>query len=271
VTVVDDDGKTWGLEAVSKISRTLCLLLSLYRLRLLLTTFQVEARGGETVAFKSPSLQEAIGMKYMFESMYGQPFELRNLHDLQTLARLADFYGALPVVSNALDGTLLRSPNLVVEIPNASLEFLTVSRTLRNKILYKESMIQVASQWKGQHNKLTDQPELRKQAIVAYFSLCDKLDTANQAILTIIAKTKTQSPASGAHLVVADRVQHHTGPWSLKNSNSLASYYRKLYEDKYEVTKAHDPHNYGSSYYAQWSGQAVTAVQTALGPVLENN
>jgi len=104
-------------------------------------------------------------------------------------------------------------------------------------------MIHVASQWKGQHNKLTNQPELRKQA-----SLCDKLDTANQAILTIIAKTKAQSPASDAYLVVADRVQHHIGPWSFKNSNSLASYYRKLYEDKYEVTKTHDPYNYGSSY-----------------------
>jgi hypothetical protein len=73
--------------------------------------FQVEARRDEVVTLKIPSLQEAFGMKSMLESMYGKPFELQNLEALQTLARLADFYGALPVISTALDGALLRSPD----------------------------------------------------------------------------------------------------------------------------------------------------------------
>lgn len=87
MTVVDDDGETWGLEAASKVGCTcvcsylgtymFATLFSLnYRPRSLLMIFEAEARGPDALTFKSPSLQEGFGMECMLESIYGKHFEL---------------------------------------------------------------------------------------------------------------------------------------------------------------------------------------------------
>ena len=100
-------------------------------------------RGGQT--------EEMEAFKCMLSCMYNKPFEVRSTGTLQALSRQADFYGAKPIVSTALDGPqglLTRSFKLIEEMKYYPLELLKIGYDLRIKILYKEAMVHIAGRWK---------------------------------------------------------------------------------------------------------------------------
>lgn len=94
-----------------------------------------------------------MGVKHILECIYNRHFELQNLKELQILARLADFYGALPTALCLA---------MIAEILENPVGFFEAAYRLRNASLYRESMVQVAAQWNGQGLIHYPEPEIEQ-------------------------------------------------------------------------------------------------------------
>jgi hypothetical protein len=216
------------------------------------------------VAFAGNALMEVRGMGGLLGCIYSKPFEVITLAELEAIIRLSDFYDALPAVSVALDSVLLRSPALIDGIHKQATQYLILATKIRNKTLYKESMVHVAGRWKLNKSGLEDHPELRQKVLIAQGSILDKLDNANIAILKLVG-----SGQSVVAKVVQRCMQQYGG--ILYQQRTLPSYYRMLYEDKYTANKKEDFDNYDWNRIGTHAESAVAKMQKILKPVLKNN
>jgi len=97
---------------------------------------------------------------------------------LDDLAKHADYYGANPAASETLDGILLRSPDLIDELPNDDgFRCLLLGFKLRNEVLFKESLVHAANAWfvnkNGFPTLLEPHRELRRTVILACIRIYD--------------------------------------------------------------------------------------------------
>ncbi|KAF7946303.1 hypothetical protein EAE96_009304 [Botrytis aclada] len=160
-----------------------------------------------------------IAVKNMTDCMYGKSFTLTSVRDIDSLVKVADFYGAMPVVSRALDTIFFRSPKFIEQIPENAGSLLKIAYRLRNRTLYKECMIHVAGRWKSNPCISEDDMDLRIRVLVAYGSICDKLLTANVKLIRLLASFSRDSSLLGELRSMA--LEHHF---------SLAVYYRQFYD-----------------------------------------
>ncbi|TGO58444.1 hypothetical protein BCON_0055g00260 [Botryotinia convoluta] len=170
---------------------------------------KVEGRGDKPVDTGSDHWY--IAVKHMTDCMYGKSFTLTSFDDINFLAKVADFYGALPVVSRTLDTVFFRSPNFIERIPDNAGSLLKIDYQLRNRTLYKECMIHVA-----------DDMDLRIRVLAAYGSICDKLVTANYKLVKLIAKFHREH-----------KMHLELGSFVLCYSPSLAVYCRYFHDEHY--------------------------------------
>jgi hypothetical protein len=145
-TVVDEDGESWSLEAVQKVSG---ISQAVAQARIEITTTLVQLKVGDEVVFKGSDLGKSHKTGSFYQllcCLYNRPFCLRSYNQLTELVKLADFYLALPALSACLDGVLHRSRYLCRQIPLKATDFLKVAYRVRNKLLYKQCMTHVAGQ-----------------------------------------------------------------------------------------------------------------------------
>ncbi|KAF5869782.1 uncharacterized protein Bfra_010982 [Botrytis fragariae] len=182
---------------------------------------KVEGRGDKPVDTGSDHWY--IAVKHMTDCMYGKSFTLTSFNDINFLAKVADFYGALPVVSRTLDTVFFRSPKFIERIPDNAGSLLKIAYQLRNQTLYKECMIHVAGRWKSDPCISEDDMDLRIRVLAAYGNICDKLVTANHELLRPIA------------LFRPEHVMHQElRSFVFQYSPSLAAYYRNFYDKHYD-------------------------------------
>lgn len=179
----------------------------------------------------------------------------------RVLARLSNSYMAGPAVSISLDAALARSPRILEHLPHLPHhpeEYLKTAYRLRNKLPHKESMVHAASQWKFLKRKrsLARYSELRGHATTANASLGERVEIASYEMAMLSRTLKTTSYRGdydaiegtgkiAQALVIVDRMQQHALSWlcgSYPQPNSLAKYYRALYEDKFKITSNHTNH-----------------------------
>ncbi|KAF7930993.1 uncharacterized protein EAE97_009202 [Botrytis byssoidea] len=163
-----------------------------------------------------------IAFKHMTDCMYGKSFTLASFDDINFLAKVADFYGALPVVSRSLDTVFFRSPEFIEQIPDHAGSLLKIAYQFRNRTLYKECMIYVAGRWKSDPCITEDDMDLRIRVLAAYGSVCDKLVTANHALINLVAD---QYLDKKIHEELRCMAENYC--WS------LAAYYREFYDKHY--------------------------------------
>ncbi|CCD49672.1 hypothetical protein H4I96_05279 [Botrytis cinerea] len=184
--------------------------------------YKVEGRGDKPASGGFDNWY--IAVKHMTDCMYGKSFTLDSFHDIDYLAKVADFYGALPVVSRTLDAVFFRSPKFVEQIPDNAGSLLKIAYKLRNRTLYKECMIHVAGRWKSDPCISEDDMDLRIRVLVAYGGVCDNLVTANHELMRLIVEFRAE------HKIHSDLrfiTMHY--------SSSLAVYYRMIYENHYNA------------------------------------
>ncbi|PVH87079.1 hypothetical protein DL98DRAFT_355713, partial [Cadophora sp. DSE1049] len=93
----------------------------------------------------------------MLSAVYLKPYVIDSCHLFLSLTKLADFYCTLPVVSRTLDIAFHISPKFIQEIPRYRCKIFTAAVKLRNKILFKESLIWVVGPWsEPAYNNLDD-------------------------------------------------------------------------------------------------------------------
>lgn len=86
-------------------------------------------------------------MQSLLCAIYSRLYTISSFTHFQDLVRLADFYCALPIVSNSLYAALWRSPNFVSQIGNQALPILKLSKKLRHPLLFREAMVYFVSDW----------------------------------------------------------------------------------------------------------------------------
>lgn len=79
------------------------------------TNHLIDSREGwRRSGIQHPPPHEVAAYKHMIQAISSQHLSIAYINDLESLVKLADFYGASPVVSIALDGVMLRTPNALV-------------------------------------------------------------------------------------------------------------------------------------------------------------
>ncbi|TGO46548.1 hypothetical protein BOTNAR_0580g00070 [Botryotinia narcissicola] len=183
---------------------------------------KVEGRGDKPIDTGSDHWY--IAFKHMTDCMYGKPFTLARFDDIKFLAKVTDFYRALPVVSRKLDTVFFRSPKFIERIPDNAGSLLKIAYQLKNQTLYKESMIQVAGRWKSNPCISEDDMDLRIRVLAACGSICDKLVTANQKLIKRVADYSNDHNIHNELVYIA---YHYSSP--------LAGYYRRFYDKHYDI------------------------------------
>jgi len=102
---------------------------------------KVKSHSGEIIAFGN-----------LLCAMYNRPYKLRCINDLRSLVRVADFYCALPIVSNTITAAILESQILLHA--NRSWEdfhghiyseLLVLAKKLRNPYLFRICFVHVVA------------------------------------------------------------------------------------------------------------------------------
>ncbi|KAH9215104.1 hypothetical protein DL95DRAFT_501439 [Leptodontidium sp. 2 PMI_412] len=117
-------------------------------------------------------------------AIHEQPYNLADILELKQLYCLSRNIGAHAALSMSLLDALLKSPNVVEEIPLNSHPLLEMACILRHAVLYRECMIHAINPF---HNPrfmaMTNGCEVKKLAIAAHKKMEDKIETVRKQLL----------------------------------------------------------------------------------------
>ncbi|TVY39024.1 hypothetical protein LSUB1_G004581 [Lachnellula subtilissima] len=223
VTQIDDDGNGWYLAEKSKAL----------------------AEKQEMSHYKGRQIIEKNTFETMLKAIYSEnePHAGATLDELERLTAMADYYGALRVVSRAVDVGLLANSNLGPELKLGLIE----ATKLRNKALFQDSLILCLGPWsKPSFNDggLEDHPNLFAVAKAAHATICVRLASVHHQMLNYAStefnalhSTITEAKSIGDELVSAanrarmvaadDYVQLPLYYYFLSYSNTISSHVDK--------------------------------------------
>ncbi|TVY73408.1 hypothetical protein LSUE1_G008359 [Lachnellula suecica] len=151
VSVEDSDG-TWGLEVAGKNSGQTK------------TSTEVKVKGAakqrDSLVKFVKKRQEIIAFERLLCAIYHKPYILNVWSELERVVRLADFYCAVPAVSDSMDGVLFRSPMLIDMISDKCEEILKMAHKLHHPALFREALVHVVSGRPGCSSNFDDVPDL---------------------------------------------------------------------------------------------------------------
>jgi hypothetical protein len=187
----------------------------------------------------------------LLSAIYGRAYTVPCLDSLETLTCLADYYGALQIVSNTLDSALARSHNLVEQIPFHPLRLLHAAQKLRHSILFRDALVFVAGDW-GKYREEIRHPEnrpLRNSMPMAYAKIGEMFEDTSSKLQFII-----RDSAPRPIVKFLNSQQGYT-------SSRFPQYYRDLYnEDFTEFTIKKSERLAAKKLMKHW-----------LGPLMKNN
>jgi hypothetical protein len=83
-------------------------------------------------------------LKKLLQAFYAEPYKLKSLVELKRMTQLADYYCALPALSNTVNLPLLRK-DLIVRVNCISL--ISIATKLHHADLFRECVIWIAGCW----------------------------------------------------------------------------------------------------------------------------
>jgi hypothetical protein len=105
---------------------------------------------------------------------------------------LARYYTALPAVTASVYVAVLRSPTFPASMIKDPLSVLADAKTLRNNLLFKDSLILCLGPWSDPVYLTLIDPDLLRTAASARSALCEKLVQAQQDMLSIISQYNSE-------------------------------------------------------------------------------
>ncbi|EPE24703.1 hypothetical protein GLAREA_08556 [Glarea lozoyensis ATCC 20868] len=127
--------------------------------------------------------EEIAAFDTLLNAMYQNPIRFNSLDHLNLCAELADYYRCIPALSRALEGGLLRSPEVTISFRGECCRVLAIARKLKHKLLFKEALIHSLGPWNApRFEKLTD-PTLRVVAGRALDGILQKLGQFHTELL----------------------------------------------------------------------------------------
>jgi hypothetical protein len=133
--------------------------------------------------FKGSNEHEEACFQKLLCAIYGRPYQLESADELVTMTDMARYYQALPVVSPTVYAATLKTPDFYLSIMKNPCSALTSAKTLRNDLLFKDSLLLCLGPWsKPAFLKLSD-PELIKISAAAHTRICAKVVKAQPLLL----------------------------------------------------------------------------------------
>lgn len=108
-------------------------------------------------AFEGKRSQEQRAFNNVLCAIFNREYKISSAGELNSMVRQAEYYGALPVVSNSLTGPFYTSAGLLCPGADAT-NLLIAAFKLRHKALFRECLIHVLGPWSDpQYKTLTDE------------------------------------------------------------------------------------------------------------------
>lgn len=126
--------------------------------------------------------------------MYNRPYEIAKFEHLRCLIKLADFYLALPVLSQSLTACLIPSPEFADELfsmENFKSSELLMAKLLRNKVLFKGAFILTVGTFDRDDINpfLAEDVSLLSLVQGHYIELCEDVMSIQQGLLKACCKS----------------------------------------------------------------------------------
>ncbi|KAI9846816.1 MAG: hypothetical protein M1838_001139 [Thelocarpon superellum] len=228
----------------------------------------------------------------LLDALYSRRSILCTMRELRQLVQLADFYLALPIVSTFVDANLHESPGLTRSIPAHATEALSLAKTIRSPVLFREAFVHAVGQ-KGlctfndasasasTHAPATLGANLTQLIDKHHGLLRARVAEASHALLCICSRTSDSESYDSSTLwagMVERQIKEKLR--SLRHSLSLeneAAFYGSLYENTFEpdpeLCKIAAKHLFQSleEVTRHMRSAATAAVRAALRPLMLNS
>lgn len=125
--------------------------------------------------------------------IYQKPIIIHSFNHLEKMVELGNYYRTLPTLSNAVDAALLNSHKFTANITKNCLKLLSISAELRNKLLFRESLVHSTGPWETpQYLDLTD-PVSKKICDEAYKKIHVTIMSFTQRMLLYMTSSTAQT------------------------------------------------------------------------------
>ena len=208
--------------------------------------------------------EEQIFEKFLC-ALFQRQYQITDAAELITFTDMARYYTALPAVAASVYAAVLNSPTFPASMIKDPARVLAAAKTLRNKLLFKDSLILVLGPWSNpDYLKLLD-PDLVRIGNAAHLVVCKKIVQVQQAMHSILAQYKNREHGSHSSELSVDLEK--------KLSNIASSCYDVvggIYQGSY--------HSILPQYYRKCSeititpkaGIAANAIPEATATLLKN-
>ncbi|KAH7403259.1 hypothetical protein BKA64DRAFT_641261 [Cadophora sp. MPI-SDFR-AT-0126] len=129
----------------------------------------------QSAVFSGDESLEIKAFEILLSAIYLKPYVIDSGELFLSLTQLADFYCALPVISRTLDMAFHISPEFIKDIPRFRCKVFTAVAKLKNKLLFRESLIWVVGPWSEPAYNTLDNPRLKKIARAAWAEVAAKI------------------------------------------------------------------------------------------------
>lgn len=188
----------------------------------------------------------------LLRAFYGYRYRLHGYRQLLKMTEMADYYRALPVLSRSLDGAMVNSPNLILDIDSHCVDLLICAAQLKNSLLFRECLIWSVASWASpKYTSLkTAHPKLFKVTKNVHDSIGANIAKAQTAITEMMlhadqAITLREVARRSARDPLREVYEGNTGDLSTR----LPFYFRTILE----------------------SGKSTISIERSLRNLLENN
>ncbi|KAH6663168.1 hypothetical protein B0J14DRAFT_609487 [Halenospora varia] len=175
-----------------------------------------------TYKLKINKEKEVAAFKALMSALHSVPFDIKTMEEITVITKMADYYCALPILSNALYRSCLRNTVLndgIRQTPCAALE---TAFKLRNEALFRDCVIHAINPWGSPvFRRYSFQDKKLSLCLrLAYGRLCEKVTKTDQEI-----RTHLHLYCNGPRV----RLNFYKAVETIPNLG-LPGYYRRLYE-----------------------------------------
>jgi hypothetical protein len=109
-----------------------------------------------------------------FCALFQRQYQITDASELSALTNMARYYTALPAVAPSVYAAVLNRPTFPTSMIKDPAWVLTLAKTLRNNLLFKDSLILVLGPWSNPNYLNLSDPDLVRIGEAAHQVVCKK-------------------------------------------------------------------------------------------------
>jgi hypothetical protein len=107
----------------------------------------LQFRDMDTSSFHGNTTQEESAFQNLLCAMFNRPYCILDATELNIMTQMADYYCALPTLSNSVSATFFNSPGLMKTLRTDPCQSLISAYKLRHALLFRDCLIHVLGPW----------------------------------------------------------------------------------------------------------------------------